>query len=72
MTEDFRVYAGHTMTKLSLLITKFALLEDLICALVGMIPLNTKWVITLLLFGLEKTITIQGKFYISLSLSLES
>ncbi|CAN1183477.1 hypothetical protein LINPERHAP2_LOCUS36535, partial [Linum perenne] len=35
---------GHTMKSLSLLITKFVLLEDWTYALVVMIQLNIKWV----------------------------
>lgn len=49
------------MKNLSLLIIRFAFLEDSIYALVVMILLNIKWVTVLLTFGLERTITTRGE-----------
>lgn len=49
------------MKNLSLLIIRFAFLEDWIYALVVMILLSIKWVIALLWYGLERTITTRGE-----------
>lgn len=53
------------MKNLSLLITRFALLEDWTYALAAMTHLNTKLVIILLRYGLERTIIIQGMFILN-------
>lgn len=55
-------YTGHTMKNLSLLIIIFASLEDWIYALVDTTRLSIKWEMSLRKFGLERTITTQGKF----------
>ncbi|KAL0323425.1 UNVERIFIED_CONTAM: Phospholipase D zeta 1 [Sesamum angustifolium] len=47
------------MKKLLLWITRYVLLEDLICALAVMTPVNIRWVIIRLKYGLARTITIQ-------------
>ena len=51
------------MRRSLLLITTYALLEALICALVVMTQLNIEWVILLPKYGQEKTITIPGVYY---------
>lgn len=53
---------GPTMKKLSLQITRYVSLEDLICALVVMILVNIKLVIIPLYYGLARIITIQGVY----------
>lgn len=58
------LYIGPTMKNLSLLITRFALLEDWTCALAAMTHWNTKWAITLRWYGLERTTITQGVFII--------
>lgn len=53
------------MKNLSLLIIRFALLEDWICALAVMTHVNIEWVTALLLSGLGRIIIIQGRLIFS-------
>jgi hypothetical protein len=66
----FWLCLGPTMKSLSLLITRFALLEDWTCALVVMTLVNTEWVTALLKYGQERIIIIQGNLFFLYSRSV--